>query len=93
VSHFQAETIGESARLQLLQNLLVCGKSTDLVLAEDALTVDLDVEDAAAALDQVRPRAGFFLNSVRQTGGLGFVVSLHAVSDGYRHFGSFLKVG
>jgi hypothetical protein len=58
------------------------GKAAYLLLREDELAVQLDVEDAAASLDQLGPRAQLLLQLVRQTGGAGQVVSSYAVLDG-----------
>jgi hypothetical protein len=41
------------------------------VLRVDLLAVPVDVEDAAAALDELRLDAELVANSGRQTGGLG----------------------
>ena len=60
-------------------------KSAGFLLAVDQLAVDFDVEDAPAALDELGVDAEFGLNGVRQTGGLGSVVSFHAVLDGNVH--------
>lgn len=57
------------------------GEASGLVFRVDDLAINLDIEDAAAALDQLSGGAGLFLDCVRQTGGLRGVVSLHAVSD------------
>jgi cell division FtsZ-interacting protein ZapD len=58
------------------------GKAPDLLLREDELAVQPDVEDAAAALDQLGADAQLLLQLVRQTGGARQVVSGHAVLDG-----------
>jgi len=47
------------------------GKASGLLLREDELAVQLDVEDAAAALDQRGPSPELLLQLVRQTGGTG----------------------
>lgn len=52
-----------------------------LVLGIDQLPIHGDIEDAAAALDQLRLDSRSLLDRVRQTGGVGEVVSLHAVCD------------
>jgi len=74
--------VGSAAKLS--EHLVVLGEAAGLELAEDQLAVDADVEDAAAALDQLGLDAELALDCVRQTGGLGKVVSLAAVLD--RHF-------
>lgn len=68
-------------RLQLadgVQYFLVLGEPAGFLLAVDQLAVDLDIEDAAAAFDQLAGDAELALDRIRQTGGLGLVVSLHA---------------
>ena len=62
------------------------------MLAPDFGAVDVYVENAARALDQFHLRAVLGLKSLRQTGGLGLVVSFHAVLDPNPH-GSFLLLG
>ena len=56
-------------------------EAIDFVLAEDAVPIDDDVEDASFAFNQFRLGSGFFSNSVRQTDGCRFVVSLTAVGN------------
>lgn len=64
------------------------------MLAEDHLVVEFDVENSAAAFDQLGIDAVFLLDCVRQTDGCGLVVSLHAVFDGHSHeLVSFLWFG
>jgi hypothetical protein len=58
------------------------GKASRLLLREDELAVQLDLEDAAAALDQRGARPESPLQLVRQTGGTGQIVSSHAILDG-----------
>ena len=58
------------------------GKAPELLLGEDELAVQLDVEDAAAALDQRGAGPELLLQLVRQTGGAGQIVSSHAILDG-----------
>jgi hypothetical protein len=66
------------------------GKAPDLLLREDELAVELDVEDASGALDQLRAEAQLLLQLVRQTGGAGQIVSGYAILDrevfGHRSF-------
>ncbi len=62
-----------------VQHFLVLWKPAGFLLAVDQLAVDFDIEDAAAALDQLALDAEFALDRIRQTGGLGLVISLHAV--------------
>ena len=47
--------------------------------------IRLDVKDAAAALDQLGIESHILLDDGRQTGGLGQVVSLYAIGNGYVH--------
>ena len=62
-------------------------KPAGLALAVDAVTIDLDIEDAASARNQRHVEAEFLLDRGRQTGGLWFVVSLHAEGDPDLHDG------
>src|SRR5205823_10132112 len=61
------------------------GKASLVVLGENALAVDSDVEDAAAAADDLRLDAELFLDLSRQTGGSREVVSNAAVINSYLH--------
>lgn len=51
------------------------------VVGPDDVSSDGDLNDAAAALDKTGCDAGISPDGVRQTGGPGLVVSLHAVLD------------
>ena len=51
----------------------------NVVFAPNLGAVDVYVEHAAGALDQLRLDAELILDRPRQTGGRGIVVSLHAV--------------
>ena len=55
------------------------GESAGFLLAVDQLAVDFDVEDSPAALDEFDGDVEFGLDCIRQTGGLGRVVSLYAI--------------
>ncbi len=68
-----------------VQHFLVFGESAGVVLAPDARAVHLHVEDPAPSLDQFRLDAELVLDRFRQTGGLGVVVSLHAIGDADLH--------
>ena len=57
------------------------GEPTGHVFREHQLAVQVDVEDAAAPLDQLGPDAELPLDLVRQTGGTRTVVSDDAVFD------------
>jgi hypothetical protein len=61
------------------------GEAAQGFLAEDQLTVDLDLEDAAAGGDQTGFGAKAIFQIGSQTGRLGFVVSNLAVLDGDFH--------
>jgi len=63
-------------------DLALGGKASCLLLREDELAVQLDVEDAAGALDQRGASPEPLLQLVRQTGGAGQIVSSHAILDG-----------
>ena len=56
-----------------------------LLLGKDGLTFRDHVKDAASSSDQFRFKSKLFQNVGRQTGSLGLVVSLSAVSNGYLH--------
>ncbi len=79
-------------RRELLQHLIVLGEAADCFLAEDQLAVRDDLENAAAAGNQLRLDLKLLLNGVRQTGGSGQVVSLRAVGDGNLHDASCAAV-
>lgn len=82
----------DSASRKLFKNFFVCWKAGRGVLAEDQLAIDFDVKDASATLDQRGVDSRFRFDSVRQTGGLRGVVSLHAIGDANVHDRSpFLK--
>ncbi len=72
---------GWSARLclELLHHLARIRKPAGLVLGVHRIAVGNDVENAAAARDQRHLGAQLALEFVRQTGGLGLVVSFRAV--------------
>ena len=55
------------------------------MFAENHLAVGLDVENAAGTFDHFSIDSEAFLDRIRQTGGLGVVVSLHAVLDADFH--------
>ena len=60
-------------------------KAAGLLFAIDAAAIGHDVEDAASAGDQRRVDVELLFDRGRQTGGLRFVVSLHAVGDADLH--------
>ena len=79
-------------RLQLahcIENFPMLRKAAGLLLTVDQLAIDFDVENAATALDHFDRNAELTLDRVRQTGGLGRVVSLYAILDGNVHCSSF----
>jgi hypothetical protein len=61
------------------------GEAPGPVLAVDQVAVDLHVEDATAAFDELGLNVELPFDRLRQTGGFGQVVSLSAVSDGDVH--------
>jgi len=73
---------GVGARPEHRRDLARGGKASCLLLREDELAVQLDLEDAAAALDQRGASSELLLQLVRQTGGAGQIVSSHAILDG-----------
>ncbi len=66
-------------------------ESAGFLLAVDQLAVDGDIEDAAATIDELDVSTELGLDGVRQTGGLGSVVSFHAVFDGNVHVDPLIK--
>lgn len=70
---------------KLREDFRVLGEPVDGLLREDHLAVDDDVEDPAAAFDQLRVDSGLGLDFFRQTGGRRQVVSLHAIRDRNLH--------
>ncbi len=66
-------------------------ESAGFLLAVDQLTVDFDVEDAPAALDELGVDVEFGLNRIRQTGGLRCIVSLYAIFNGNVHVGPLIR--
>ncbi len=77
----------ESAVPEHRQDLVVLREATRLVLGEYLLVIDDDVEDPIATGGQFGLDASLTLDSGRQTGGLGQVVSLLAVGDRNLHNG------
>lgn len=71
--------------LQLTENLFVGREAFGFVFGVDVATVNFNVEDATFALDEFGVDACCVLDRVRQTGGLGRVVSLHTIRDGHVH--------
>ena len=82
-------THDESSRPELRQDFVIGREAAGLVFRVDPLPVDGDIEDSAAPLDQFRLDSRTLLNCFRQTGGIGQVVSLHAVGDGDLHRWAF----
>ena len=72
-------------RAQLPNNLVVFREPAGLVFAEDQLAVDLDVEDPAASGNEFGLDTIFDLDRIRQTGGVGEIVSFVAIGDGNVH--------
>ncbi len=66
-------------------------EAAGLFLAVDQLAVDLDVKDSPAAFDEFNVDVEFGLNRIRQTGGLGRVVSLYAILNGNVHVGPLIR--
>lgn len=60
-------------------------ESIFLVFAEDQLTIDDDVKDPAGAFDELGFDAKLVFDCLRQTGGLGQVISHTAVFDADLH--------
>ena len=85
-SQYRLRTAGK-----LGQNLVVFGKAVHFVFGENHLSVHDDIEDPAAAFDEFRLDAGVLLDRIRQTGGLGRVVSLYAILNGNVHVGPLFR--
>ncbi len=64
------------------------GKATGLMFRVNQPTINNDIKDATASLDQFGDHPRLSLNGVRQTGGLRGVVSLHAICDRNLHDGA-----
>jgi hypothetical protein len=82
----------ERSRLRAVQRVnefqdlgVVANVSAGLVFGVDQRAVDLHVEDAAVAGDELGLRAELRFDRVRQTGGDGIVVSDLAELDGHVH--------
>jgi hypothetical protein len=71
--------------LDQTNHLVPFGKSLEFILGKDQLVIELYVENPVAPFDQFRFDLEFLLDSFRQTGGMGQVVSLHAVLDADLH--------
>jgi len=70
---------------QFLDDFLLGRKAPFVVLREEALLVDRDVEDPAAATHELTFDAELFLDLSRQTGGSGEIVSDAAIIDPNLH--------
>ena len=77
----------------LFEDLVILREATQCLLREDQIAVGNDLEDTAAAIDQLCLDAELALDGGRQTGGLGAVVSFHAVFDGDSHGLLLWRVG
>ena len=76
---------------EAVQHLRMFRESACFFLAVDQLAVDFDVEDSPAALDEFGVDVELGLNRVRQTGGLGRIVSLYAILNGNVHVGPLFR--
>jgi hypothetical protein len=72
---------------ELGEDLLGLREATGLVLRVDPLAVHDDIEDPVVTFDELWLYAYLVLDEGRQTGGLGQVVSTHAVLDEDLHPG------
>lgn|GEM_PF-3454494 len=77
--------LGADGFLDLGDDFFVLREAAYVVLAPDLRAVYVDIEDSACALDHFGVDAEFFFDCFRQTGGLGLIVSLHAVFDADFH--------
>ena len=71
--------------LDLVEHFVVLRESANVLLAPNLLAVHVHVEHAAGTFDHPRIDAELILDRLRQTGGRGVIVSLHAVLDGDVH--------
>jgi hypothetical protein len=71
--------------LELVENFVVLREPADVVLAPDLRAVHVHVEHTAGTFDQLRRHLEGLLDLIRQTGGLGQIVSLGAVFDADLH--------
>lgn len=71
--------------LERADNLVILGKATDLVLAEDLAAVHNHIQNAATSPHQLGLHADRLFDLLRQTGGKRVVVSLPAIGDGDIH--------
>lgn len=72
-------------RFHLIDDFKRLWEAAGLVFAVNEAPVTLDVEHAATTLHKNGFNPDLILNQLRQTGGLGVVVSLGAIGDAYRH--------
>lgn len=63
------------------EDFFILGKTPRGLFREDQLAVDLDIEYATGALNQFGVDSELVLQSGRQTGGLGEIVSFPTVFD------------
>jgi hypothetical protein len=75
----------ERGSADLCEDFVGIGESSGLVLRVDELAVRDHVEDAVVAFDELGLDASVVLDSGRQPGGLGEIVSANAVRDGNLH--------
>src|SRR5438132_8790779 len=71
--------------LQLVDDFLLAGKHSGVVLRVDSLVVDRHIEDPATAANQLAVDSKLFLDFRRQTGGARKIVSNAAVVDSNFH--------
>jgi hypothetical protein len=74
--------LGAGSGGELRGDLAGLRETAGLLLGEQELVVDRDLEDSAAAFEELGPEAELRLDLVRQTGGTRVVVSDGAVLDG-----------
>ena len=70
-----------------LEDLVVLGEPARVVLGIDEFSIGHDVEDAAAAFDQLHLGVDRLLDGSRQTGGVRTIVSFNAVGNRDLHGG------
>ncbi len=76
--------------LDFFQHLVVLRETAHLMFIPDLRPVDVHVEHATTAFDQFGVNVELFSYRIRQTGGLGLVVSFDAVFDADVHYDTSL---
>ena len=81
-----------SIAFQLRDDFIVFRKNSGVVLRVNLLAIGDDIEDASATFDQLALDTCRCSHCVRQTDGIGRVISLDAVRNGNVHDASFAEM-